>query len=258
MIKNNSEINWNKEYKKYNPIETLSMPLNVFLDEASKAAGFVDSYFEPKNGLAGMKSAAPLITEHTSEEILSLVEAVSKAHNTYLKNRVDKESNVGIGKKVRAWLKEMRTIMAFAFWPEPGDREKESAYRALMELNRDARTRRHTRIVELSQDVMNYLLLAQKYDRFLKGVPGYDQALLDRGKWFDENMTHVFRGRPAPSKTAATALDQRKRLCTALQQRVRAVRTAAKFVFRDHPGVVKEVTSSFERTRRAKSRVESA
>jgi hypothetical protein len=56
-------------------------------------------------------------------------------------------------------------------------------------------------------------------------------------------------GQPADPK-----VDLRNRLVTLLEHRVSKVRRAARYVFRDHPEVVRQVTSSYERKRRVEAK----
>jgi hypothetical protein len=55
-------------------------------------------------------------------------------------------------------------------------------------------------------------------------------------------------------RAADPKIDLRNRLVTLLDQRVSKVRRAARYVFRDHPEVVRQVTSAYERKRRVETK----
>lgn len=54
------------------------------------------------------------------------------------------------------------------------------------------------------------------------------------------------------------ARNLRNRLVVLLWSRLALVRSAARFVFRRHPDILREATSTFERRRRAATRLEKA
>ena len=62
------------------------------------------------------------------------------------------------------------------------------------------------------------------------------------------------QGPPLTGQAADPKIDLRNRLVTLLDQRVSRVRRAAWYVFRDHPEVVRQVTSAYERKRRVETK----
>ncbi|WP_437939441.1 hypothetical protein [Sorangium sp. So ce341] len=65
---------------------------------------------------------------------------------------------------------------------------------------------------------------------------------------------HVLLGAEAISRQAQEALLLRNKLAALLVERMGLVRSAARFVFRSQPEIVREVTSAYERRKRAAAR----
>lgn len=96
--------------------------------------------------------------------------------------------------------------------------------------------------------------LGEKYRSKIDGLGGFDAKMLDEAKVVAAEL----RDRPAIpvvlGDEAARALALRNRLAMLLAAKMNAVRSAARFVFRHRPEIVREATSAYERRRRAAAR----
>lgn len=107
----------------------------------------------------------------------------------------------------------------------------------------------------LAAELADFVNLGRAYEDDLAAIDGFDVALLDEG---GELVARV-RERSAKGESSLDArrthaIRRRNGLVTVLLQRVALVRGAAKYVFRHHPAIVREVTSAYERRKRAQTR----
>jgi|GEM_PF-837737 len=107
----------------------------------------------------------------------------------------------------------------------------------------------------LAGELMDYAALAES---LLPGIDGYGDF---SAAWIKEarDLAAALRARPdapvsAETAEALVALDTRNRLATLLAARMRLVRAKARFVFRKHPAILREVTSAYGRRQRAAHR----
>jgi len=98
--------------------------------------------------------------------------------------------------------------------------------------------------------------LATKYRDALTKLQGFDIALIDEAR----TLAAALRQQSAAALTRTNADTQREalalrnRLLTLLIERVKRVRRAAAYVFRNQPDIVRKFTSAFERRQRASRR----
>ncbi len=99
---------------------------------------------------------------------------------------------------------------------------------------------------------------AELGDRHVKELAalGFDSALLTEAR----TLAAALRARRAERLTTSAqssqreALSLRSRLASLLIERMRAARSAARYVFRHHPEIARKATSGYERKRRARQR----
>jgi hypothetical protein len=88
------------------------------------------------------------------------------------------------------------------------------------------------------------------------GLGGFDGSLIDEARALAKKL----RERSAqkivgvPPGEQRQALELRNRIATLLHDRMNRVRAVARFVFRNQPDLVRRVTSSYQRDRRAAAR----
>jgi hypothetical protein len=105
----------------------------------------------------------------------------------------------------------------------------------------------------LAAELADYAALARQEQKGLEGLGGFDVAMIDEAK----SLPRLLRERPTTPTTPEVtrrALDVRNRIATLLVERMSTVRSAARFVFRNHPEVAREAGSAYSRKRRAAAR----
>ena len=243
---------WIKEVKNIKKLNNISMPLNIFLEESASISGFIERFWEATDERPGLSEAMPIVAVEMAEEITALVTAISVSHNEALRIQKTEQGTGGAGAEARAWIREMQHFLK---WVEkqrgmgigPGVNIDLARFnRAYLRDKKDAAT--------LAQWMADYHTVALQNETALIQVPGYDPAILEKGTAITERLRVTRRGRPRGSDTKQAALDRRRQLTHVLAERVRRVRSAARFVFRNHPEIRKLVTSDFERRRRRQNR----
>jgi hypothetical protein len=234
------------------PAARLSFPINVLTGEALDVLRFCQRNWEPaldpvgKPIRPGLKSAVGngTFTEEVAREIHELIDAFQEAQNHY-RLLVDVKGPNPMD-RAQYLLGEMRNTLEWYF-----DDGKTDASDAQLEALRKA----HDRAV--SQDdvagaLLEYAALARRHRSQIDGLEGFNAALIDEAP----GIAAALRERSAGPETAEQpavreALELRNRLGAMLLERMLLVRSAARFVFRAHPALVREVTSRYSRTRRA-------
>jgi len=113
----------------------------------------------------------------------------------------------------------------------------------------------------LSQDAVALALeafaaLAEQHRDRMSGLGGFDVALIDEAGTLAKRLREHSAGKLVgePTNAQRAALDLRNRIATLLVGRMAQMRTAARFVFRGHPEVVRKMTSAWQRKKRAEGR----
>jgi len=88
----------------------------------------------------------------------------------------------------------------------------------------------------------------------MDGVGEFDASLIHEATELAARLRELPAG-PKPRSNAETrALECRNRLLLLLTRRGKRVRSAARYVFRNHPEIARQAMSSYERRRRANAR----
>ncbi len=232
-----------------------NIPLHVVLGEAIDVATMLTHYWDPKTdtkgntipGFSGV-AAAGTVTPELSTEISELQLAVAAAHSEYLV--LVQGSAAAPLDRADFVLGEIRQSLEFLF-----DDGKQDDADVQLENLRTAFS------ASASQDAMalaleSYAELAGKYRDALTKLQGFDPTLIDEAR----TLAAALRQQSAAALTHATADTQREalalrnRLLTLLIERVKRVRRAAAYVFRNQPDIVRKFTSAFERKQRSARR----
>jgi hypothetical protein len=187
------------------------------------------------------------LDKDTGSDILSLREATHNAGTTYV---------MLVAPRVAApfdragfVLNEITATLEWLFDDGVED-ERDAQLAAVKKEHEDSPDSHDAWAAELE----DYAALATTYKNEMAGLGGFNLALIDEARL----LAAQFRGRPAlpaiPSEEVARAKALRSRLATLLWTKISTVRGAARFVFRNHPDIVREVTRAYERRRRAASR----
>ena len=229
-----------------------SLPVRILLGEAVDIARFALSYWEPVKDAAGtvlrpgLAQAGSKLSPNIGTEILELHEAVQTAHTEYLLTVAPVQTDV----RARAEFVLSEIKAALEWWLDDGveddrDRQLESlkAEHADGSASADA----------MAAELVDYAALARQEAKGLEGLGGFDSGMIPEA----ETLARQLRERPttpvSPENTRR-ALDIRNRVATLLVDRMNLVRSAARFVFRNQPDIVRLSTSAFERRRRKAQR----
>ncbi|AGP38790.1 hypothetical protein [Sorangium cellulosum] len=226
----------------------LKVPYDVALKEAGQVAGFFDKHWNPRDTLPGLRRVKARLPESTGEEIVSLVYAVQEAQ-TKLLLLVDPVV-VDHGERARLVLDEIESALEFLLddgVEEPADAQ----LTAIQEFHADIRQRSSA----LHQALSDYAGLADALkDRLAEVDEDFDVALITEAKELARALAAAPAAPPAADSEVKEATRIRNGLLRLLQEKMALVRKAAARVFQRNPEVLREVTSSYERRRRAAAR----
>ena len=236
---------------------TINLPLHVVFGEAVDVARFFDHYWKSEKdkdgnvlrpGLDTVVDKKRGLTAKTGAEILSLQQAGQEAHTAYLLC-VDTTARANPVERARYVLDEIIATLTWLF--DDGVEDEKDARLASIQA---AHVEDPESTDALAGELDDYATLASHHRDEMAGVGGFDPKLIDEAR----TLAGELRARPtiaAPlSAKARAALALRNKVLNLLLSRVTLVRAAARFVFRGTPEVVREVTSTYERKRRAASR----
>ena len=235
---------------------SLGRPMDVFLGEAIDVARFHAKYWAAvrdargtivRPGLelaAGGRGTKALLTAATGQEIRSLQAAARTADTNY---------QFALTKPSRAPMDEGRVLLgrltAGLRWLLDDGIEDEADVKLA---NIDARHDSPTTVDALASALEAYGDLATELRDELSAFETFDVGWLEEAKTL---ATHLRESGPAVQPEQVKALvELRDGLFVLLRRRMRIVRRAAEFVFQEHPEIVRELASAYDRRRRAKNR----
>lgn len=234
----------------------LSRPIDVFLGEAIDAAKFHAKYWAAVRGpqgaivrpglelAAGGRGTKALLTADTGAEIRSLQAAARTADTNY---------QFAQTRPQRAPVEDGRAVLgrltAGLRWLLDDGIEDEADVKLA---NLDARHDAPTSIDGLASALEAYADLAAQLRDDLAAFASFDLELLTQAKAVASALREA--GPRGPSDDARAAMELRDGLFILLRRRTWIVRRAAEFVFYDHPEIVRERASAYDRRRRARNR----
>ncbi len=240
------------------PLEqaTIGVPLHVLTGEAIDVAGFFKRYYEPelapktklilRPGLASV--GTDKLSPQTGKRITLLVDEVQAAQTEYQLAAEAPQGDDDI-QRGRFVLSELTATLDYLF--DDGIQDERDVQLARVQRANDDTSSSDALAMALAE----YAGLAEPYRDELDGLAGFEAELIDEAK----ALAKTLRERSAPSESdtserSAKALEWRNRLAALLAQEVAQVRKAARLVFRHHPQIRREATSTYERRARAARR----
>ncbi|WP_437962638.1 hypothetical protein WME76_46240 (plasmid) [Sorangium sp. So ce119] len=264
MTKKKSDIEqWSDVVQQMSAAElpALTLPLHVLLGEAVDVAKFFEKHWKTQIDAQkrvtrlGLESAVPKDSKkgdaarlgpRTGDEILSLQRATQEAHTRYL---LTVETNKSPRERGKFLLGEIWATLSFYFDDGVEDEKDQMLARIDAAHAADPDT-----ADALASALDDYALLGEKHRDALDGLGGFKAEHLDEAR----AVAAELRSRPAQaeaiSRQAQEALQLRNKLAALLVERMGLVRSAARFVFRGQPEIAREVTSAYERRKRAAAR----
>lgn len=242
---------WKSEAEKL-PSDDLKIPvpIHVLFGEAVDVAKFYEKRFAGTADQPGLDTVADKnrgLTKDTAQDLLSLREAAHEANTAYL--RAVSPGAAAPMERATFVLNEITATLEWLF--DDGVEDERDAQLANVKKAHEGTPDSHD---AWAAELDDYAALASQYRKEMNGLGGFDAALVDEAK----TLAAQLRDRPAvPAalpENVARAKALRSRLATLLWHRMSAVRGAARFVFRNQPEIIREVTSAYERRRRAAAR----
>lgn len=220
-----------------------SLPLQRLVLEARQLADFVERYWEPRRArgrLPGLGAAAEAagIKREVARDLRDLAGAVQSTDSELKATRVRVERLPLAA--ARAALRELRAPLRFLL----GAPERSGLARI-----EQASHGRSAYALALALEA--HAALAEKHADALARLGDFAADLPERARRLALSLREPRRDVVADEARRAK-LRSRDALMTLLMERMRAVRGAARYVFRDHPRVLEQATSDYERKRKRK------
>ncbi|WP_437289241.1 hypothetical protein [Sorangium sp. So ce406] len=263
MSKKSDIERWSEAVQRMNAgdLPALTVPWHVLLGEAVDVAKFFEKYWKTQTDAQkrvtrlGLESAVPKDSKKgdaarlgpkTAEEILSLQRATQEAHTRYL---LTVEKNKSPRERGKFLLGEIWATLSFYFDDGVEDDKDEMLARIDAAHAGDPDT-----ADALASALDDYALLGEKHRGALDGLGGFQAGYLDEARAVAAELRRLPAQAEAISRQAQEALLLRNKLAALLIERMGLVRSAARFVFRGQPEIVREVTSAYDRRKRAAAR----
>ena len=220
-----------------------SVPLGTLIDEATTAAAFFRRRWKATADHVGLESAAnESFTASTGRELAELGSAVDEADAAY---RAIPARAPSVAAEARRILRE---IMATLTWHlDSGD---DARGRARLDALRAKHAEVGRSASALAAALDDSARLADAYRAAVSGLGGFDPRQIDAARNLARALRERSRAPREQPRAKREALALRNKLVALLRIRLATTRAAARFVFRDQPAIIREVTSAHERSRR--------
>ncbi|MFT3764171.1 MAG: hypothetical protein QM820_01420 [Minicystis sp.] len=234
-----------------------NVPLHVIFGEAVDVARFTDAYWEPevdakknvvRRGLVSAVGPKSRLYPEIGRDILSLQRAAQEAHTRYLLT-VSPGTAADPVERGTFLLDEITATLEWLFDDGVED-ENDKQLASLQAAHADDPGSADALALALD----DYAALAEPHRAAMDGLGEFDAKHIDEAR----EVAKALREKPATAAAATpeakSALALRNKVVTLLWERMSTVRSATKFVFRGQPEIVRRVTSTYERRRRAAAR----
>lgn len=224
----------------------LNVPLDVLFSEAVQCSKFVKTYWEATDSRPGLSSAGPKLAPSIADDILSIRGGVQDAQVGFLmivEPKVDTKTLIADGTRA---LNEITAVLEWHL----DDGVEDDADIQLANIKDDHKDDTDSSS-SLAQALHDYGTFAKPLQDELDGLGNFNGAIIDEALALADQLGEVSLTPQARSEQARVAKRQRDQLANLLQSRIRLVRAASRFVFRNHPQINREVTSAYDRRRRA-------
>jgi len=232
----------------------LSVPYDVFLNEARAAASFVRKRWNPLGSTPGLSRVRKRLPETTPDEIAELLEAIQAAH-TEATLTVTPEGPP-LNERATELITELADALDFTLGADDPKSDDALRFAKVRGFHNDHGLNPASR----GQDLRNHAVLADSLRvRLLEDDEGFDASLIDEAQALASKLLRPSLTPPATAADGTVVTDEgafalRNRLLRLLAERVSLVRRCARRVFKLQPEVLKEVTSAYDRERRARAR----
>lgn len=234
-------------------LDKLPVPFYVLAGEGLDVARFAQRYWEPstdtQSGVVrpGLSSAvgAGQFSEGIAKEILELGNALQSAQSLY-RLSVNAPDAAPV-ERAQYVMTEMRDVLQWYF--DDGEENQNDAQLEQISQAHDSAASHDA----IAAALFDYATLAEQHRDAIDGLGGFDAKVIDEARKIAQALRERSAG-PAtiePPPGQRQALELRNRIATLLYDRMQRVRSAARFVFRRQPDLVRKVTSAYARQQRA-------
>lgn len=238
-----SDFDFTKEMTALDSDEVrLAIPVPEFLHEASALVAFVRGHVDADKKLGTLGLGSAKVTGAFADEMQALVAQTVDANADYDVAIKGKAGGARID-RARFVVDEMHAALTYLFDDGVADDDDERLAN-IVAIHKDDADSPAYLAVELDE----YAKIAEPHAKELDGLGGFDVAMIAEAKKLADEIRATPIAPPSADETAKLA--KRNRLLQLLDKRVRKVRAAAKFVFRAHPEIAKQVASPYERKHR--------
>ncbi len=230
---------WTGEANSVEPPAIMPVPLHILLSEAGDVADFVHQRWTATDELPGLESAGKRMSPQIGSEIEELKEAIETVQSQYLSTLNRELSPKNIYSESIGVLDEMIAVSEWHAIVSENPEVPQRVYRLSGE---------HALCFNSIDGMINALY---DYASHIQGVRdevhqlgGFDSKHIERAFELATRLIEIEK-EPTPELNTVQALVSLKdRLAAMLHGRVEFVRKAARFVFRFHPRVLREVLSA--------------
>ncbi len=232
------------------------VPWSVLMGEAADVARFVRNHWDPVEGdpraaRPGLSTVASRISLAIADEIEELKHLAETAQSAYLLASAPPPSS-DVRAKAEKTHSELVRALDYLFDDDVED-ERDAQLATLRATHAD--TGAHD---ALAAALINFAALASTHRKGLAAMGGFDTKVIDDARALAAELQKI----PTPAERAQRGAESDKQralrdgLAALLMERMRRVRSAARWVFREHPEVARLSTSAFARDRRTAARKE--
>lgn len=229
-------------------VVSIGMPIATNILEAESAAAFLEKLWEPAadGSRPGMSAASAIVPKKTAEEIRSLVRACRQTHVDALFTPDAAASSADLLKAGNELLSNLTAALELVLDDDLHEPADDAFAGAKARATADATT---ATFVQALQDFAGVAEVVK--DKLVK-LEDFDPRWIAKARTVAQQLSAA--GVPRPGKQASEQIDIRNRLLVLLNDRVNLVRRGSRYVFRNHPDIVRLATSTYQRARRAEAR----
>lgn len=233
--------------------EIPAMPIYALFGEAVDSVGFAERRWHPSRAgdvaIPGLSSGVDARGRRLAPDELArareALAAAQAAHTHYLLT-IHGASNVSTRERARFVLGEVVAVLNY-FLDDGVEDERDVQFAQINEAHGDTGESADAMALALT----DYAALARPLADELDGLGGFNRALIDEATSLAAALLALPRTTSRQSPEARVALAARNTRINELYHHVRRIRAAARFVFRHHPDIAREATSTWERQMRA-------
>jgi hypothetical protein len=219
-----------------------AQPVVNYLQEAEGIARVLERNWKPRKGMPGLRTVAPNVPLALVGEIHDLVELTRLLQTDILYPDVpylpDWLKAVEAGRGVAA---ELRAALEYVLADGIED-DSDAAFDA-------ANKRDDGSAAALAQALSDYAGIGERNVAKLKTIEGFNPAVFAQARELAAQITA--EGPQDLRRLTSEKVELRNRVLMLLEQRLATVRKGARYVFRKHPELLRQVTSAYSRKQRA-------